>query len=95
MKKVNHTDIYITSIVEDIQTRFVNEETIKHSDNKIKRNYEFEDGAVVTYEWQSGLKGDWKESYNHRFTLVKNPKPNPNKLKEGVIRVIYHSSEKS
>ncbi len=87
-RKTNHTDIYVTSIIEDIQTRFVHEETVKYSETKIERSYKFEDGAVVKYEWQSGPGEADEEKYNHRFTLANPPKPNPNKLKKGVIRTI-------
>jgi len=89
MKKINkQANMYVTSIIEDVQTRFVNEKTTIYSDDQIERTYEFEDGAVVRYEWQiaAGKKED--EKYNHRFTLVKVPKPNPGKLKKGVLRTI-------
>ena len=87
-RKISHTDIYVTSIVEDIQTRFVNEETLKYSETEIERLYEFEDGATVKYEWQCGPGKAADEKYNHRFTLATPPKPNPNKLKKGIIRTI-------
>lgn len=91
MSKNKHTELYVTSIIEDIQTRFVSEKTLKHSDRKIERSYEFEDGAVVRYEWQSGPGEGPDERFNHRFSLTKPPKPNPNKLKKGVIRIIEYS----
>ena len=89
-KTDKHANVYVTSIIEDIQTRFVKEETLKHSDRRIERRYEFEDGAIVKYEWQSGPGKGEDEGYNHRFTLTKPPRPNPNKLKKGVIRVIEY-----
>ncbi len=87
-KKISDTDLYVNSIIEDVQTRFVSEETIIYSDTEIERNYEFEDGAIVRYEWRSGPGKAADEKYNHRFTLSSLPKPNPKKIKKGVIRMI-------
>ena len=87
-----HTNLYVTSIIEDVQTRFVREETVKYSETEIVRSYEFEDGAVVKYEWQSAPGKKAGEQFNHRFTLTTAPKPNPNKLRKGVIRVIDYGS---
>ncbi len=83
------TKMYVNSIIEDVQTRFVNEKTISYSETKIERLYEFEDGAVVKYEWQSPIEAK-KTKFNHRFTLTSLPKPNPDKLKAGVIRIINY-----
>lgn len=88
-RKADHTSIYVTSIVEDIQTRFAREETTNYSEGYIEREYTFEDGAVVKYEWQDGPRSG-SGKFNHRFTLVKPPKPNPHKLKSGVIREINY-----
>ncbi|MEZ5305686.1 MAG: hypothetical protein R2684_00930 [Pyrinomonadaceae bacterium] len=90
MKNNKYTNYYVTSIIQDIQTRFVEEKTTKFSARKIERMYEFDDGAVVTYEWQDSASVSGDEDYNHRFTLKKVPKPNPNKLKPGIIKVIPH-----
>ncbi len=92
-KKTKYTGIYVTSIVQDIQTRFVKEETTKYSEARIERVYEFEDGAVVKYEWKDfPMVSDPEEKrFNHRFTLVTPPKPNPNKIQKGVIKVINYS----
>ena len=92
-KNKKQAGIYVTSIVQDIQSRFVKEETTKYSDARIERIYEFEDGAVVKYEWKDfpSSGGDEETKFNHRFTLVTIPKPNPKKLKEGVIKVINYS----
>lgn len=93
MKKINkQANMYVTSIIEDVQTRFVDEKTTIYSDNQIERTYEFEDGAVVRYEWQDAPGKADDEKYNHRFTLVKVPKPNPGKLKKGVLRAIEFSA---
>ncbi len=89
-KITNHTSIYVTSIIEDIQTRFVKEETTKFTDSKIERDYTFEDGAVVKYEWQDAPRSGSSGKYNHRFSLITLPKPNPHKLKKGVIKEINY-----
>lgn len=90
MKDNKHTNYYVTSIIQDIQTRFVAEETTKFTLNQIERTYEFDDGAVVVYEWQDASKVTAKDSFNHRFTLTKLPKPNTHKLKPGIIKVISY-----
>ena len=87
-KQIN---MYVTSIIEDIRTRFTNEETTKFSEDFIERIYTFEDGAVIKYEWQNGERSGSKDKFNHRFTLETLPKPNPNKLKKGVIKTINYS----
>ncbi len=86
----NHTSIYVTSIIEDIQTRFVKEETTKFTEDFIEREYTFEDGAVIKYEWQLAPRSGSAGKFNHRFTLITPPKPNPNKLKTGVIKEINY-----
>ena len=87
-RKPNHTDYYANSIIEDVRSRFASEETVKFTDSEIERVYEFDDGAVVRYEWRSGGRGGGADGFNHRFSIVKPPKPNPHKIKKGVIRVI-------
>lgn len=90
-RKTNHTSIYVTSIIEDIQTRFTREETTKFIEGEqIEREYTFEDGAVVLYEWQNAPRSGSSEKFNHRFTLKTPPKPNPHKLKTGVIKEINY-----
>ncbi len=90
-RKTDHTNIYVTSIVEDIQTRFVKEETTTFKEGEqIAREYTFEDGAVVKYEWQNAPRSGSGGKYNHRFTLQGLPKPNPHKLKKGVIKEINY-----
>jgi len=90
MKNSKHTNYYVTSIIQDIQTRFIAEKTTKFSLSQIERIYEFDDGAVVKYEWRDAASASAKDGFNHRFTLAKPPKPNPNKLTKGVIKVIEH-----
>lgn len=89
-KKPPHTEIYVTSIIQDIRTRFVSEETTKHTAGEIERIYEFEDGAVVKYEWRSAEKRGRKPEFNHRISIVKPPRPNPHKIRKGVIKVLSH-----
>ncbi|NNE67559.1 MAG: hypothetical protein HKN33_13425 [Pyrinomonadaceae bacterium] len=90
MKNNKHTNYYVTSIIQDIQTRFVAEETTKFSLSQIERTYEFDDGAIVKYEWQDKSVVTDEDSYNHRFTMARPPKPNPHKLKKGVIKIIEY-----
>ncbi len=90
-RKINHSNIYVTSIIEDIQTRFTNEVTIEYNEGEsMEREYTFEDGAVITYEWQNAPRSGSSEKYNHRFTMKTLPKPNPHKLKKGLIKVINY-----
>lgn len=87
-KNSQNPDFYANSIIEDVRSRFVSEETTKYTDDEIERIYEFDDGAVVKYEWRSTARGANDGGFNHRFTMVKPPKPNPAKIKTGVIREI-------
>lgn len=86
----NQANHYVNAIIKDIQNQFVHEETITFSDSKIERVYEFEDGAVVRYEWQSEENAQNGESFNHRFTLVKLPDLNSDNLEIGVIKEILY-----
>jgi hypothetical protein len=87
-RKTQATDFYANSIIEDVRSRFTHEETTKFTEHEIERVYEFEDGCVVKYEWRSGGRGGKSGGYNHRFSIVKPPKPNPEKIQKGVIREI-------
>jgi len=89
-RKTNHTSIYVTSIIEDIQTRFIKEETTRFTEDSIEREYTFEDGAVIRYEWQDAPRTGSSDRFNHKFTLITPPKPNPHKLKKGVIKEINY-----
>jgi hypothetical protein len=60
------------------------------TDDKIERVYEFGDGAIVKYEWQSFPGESDAEKYNHRFTLINPPSANNNNLKKGIIKAIYY-----
>ncbi|MGI8543618.1 MAG: hypothetical protein ACR2MD_09100 [Aridibacter sp.] len=89
VKVTEHTEIYIKSILQDIRNHFV-EETLSHSANRIEREYKFEDGAVIKYEWQNAPRAGSANLYNHRFSLINPPKPNPYKLKTGIVKVINY-----
>ncbi|RMG06862.1 MAG: hypothetical protein D6735_03525 [Acidobacteria bacterium] len=85
---------YVSAIVHDEREKFVSEQTVLYTEKRIERLYKFHDNAVVKYEWQSlpeNLKGS-EELFNHRFTLVEPPSPNPNNFKPGVIEVINYPS---
>ena len=89
MKKAEE---YANVIMRD-DRHLIAEETPKvYRDDRIERVYEFHDGAVVKYEWQSTPDGRTSPDgkYNHRFTLVKLPEPNPNSFELGVIKVINY-----
>ena len=81
---------YADIIIRDERDKIVSEKPTIYSDEKIERIYEFEDGAVVKYEWQNVEAGKQPETerFNHKFTLTELPSPNPQKFKKGVIKVI-------
>lgn len=75
---------YVQIIMQDETERIVRETPVVYESDRIEREYEFEDGAIVKYEWQDSSLG----GFNHRFSLVRPPKPNPGKLSAGVIHTI-------
>lgn len=77
---------YLDVIMRDERNRIVSETPTIYEDHRIERLYEFDDGAVVKYEWQDSSPYE----FNHRFTLVKLPSPNPAKLKMAVIGIINY-----
>ena len=77
-------DKYVAIILRDETEKILRETPLLHEDEKIEREYEFGDGAVVKYEWRDSSLG----GFNHRFSLVRPPKPNPGKLTAGIIRTI-------
>jgi hypothetical protein len=89
MKKAEE---YADIIIRDKREKIVSEKPTVYTDEKIERVYEFEDGAVVKYEWQNllpdGISED--ERFNHKFTLITPPSPNPNKFKTGVVKIINY-----
>lgn len=86
----NQANYYVNAIIKDIQNQFVREETIIFSDSQIVREYEFEDGAIIKYEWQSEDNAKKNEAFNHRFTLIKVPTPNSGNLEVGVIKMVSY-----
>ncbi|MGD9561676.1 MAG: hypothetical protein AB7F88_05585 [Pyrinomonadaceae bacterium] len=77
-------DRYVRIIMRDETEKIVRETPVAYEAARIEREYEFEDGAVVRYEWRDISLG----GFNHRFSLVQSPKPNPDKLSPGVIHTI-------
>lgn len=73
---------YVGIIMRDDTEKFVRETPKVYEPHRIVREYEFEDGAIVTYEWHDASLGD----FNHRFTLSQAPKKNPEKSKPGIIK---------
>ena len=83
---------YANIIMLDEREKIVKETPTVFEDDYLERVYEFDDGAVVSYEWQSSPDGRTSADgkYNHRFTLKELPSPNPGKLKTGVLKVINY-----
>lgn len=81
---------YADIIIRDEREKIVSEKPTVYTNDKIERIYQFEDGAVVKYEWQSSPSGRVAktERYNHKFTLITLPEPNPQKFEKGVVKVI-------
>jgi hypothetical protein len=75
---------YVRMIMRDETEEFARETPTFHGEDRVEREFEFKDGAVVKYEWQDALLG----GFNHRFTLVTPPRSNSLKLKPGIIRTI-------
>lgn len=75
---------YVGIILRDETDAILSETPTLYENARIERVYEFHDGAVVKYEWQDLSLGQ----FNHRFTLVRPPSPNPENLSAGVIRTI-------
>jgi hypothetical protein len=90
IEKRNKGNGYVTAIIKDIQNQFVREETTSFTDSKIVREYEFEDGAIIKYEWQTAESSRNGEPFNHRFTLIKTPIENEDNLTIGVIKVMNY-----
>ena len=92
-KKENPAQKYADIILRDEREKIARETPTVYETDKIERIYEFHDGAVVRYEWQSFPDKNSKEKYNHRFTLLTVPSPNPHKLKSGIIKTIDYSAD--
>lgn len=89
---MNNAEEYAEIIIRDERERIVAETPTLYTDDKIERLYEFEDGAVVKYEWQNTPDGRTSPGgeFNHRFTLTTLPSPNPRHFKKGVIKEIKY-----
>lgn len=83
---------YADVIMRDEREKIVSETPIVYEAERIERIYEFADGAIVKYEWQSTPDGRTSpdEKFNHRFSLISPPEPNPNNFKKGIIKVINY-----
>lgn len=81
---------YADQILADDLENIVSETPTVYDAERIERIYEFADGAIVKYEWQSTPDGRTSPDglFNHRFTLLAAPAPNPHKFKKGIIKVI-------
>ena len=81
---------YADAILFDYRENFVSETPTVYEEDRIERVYVFTDGAVVKYEWQAfgpAMNG----MFNHRFSLIEPPNPNPNNFQSGAIKVIDYS----
>jgi hypothetical protein len=83
---------YAEIIMNDEREKIVAETPTVYEEDKIERIYEFADGAIVKYEWQSTPDGrtSAEEIFNHRFTLLILPKSNPHNFKKGIIKEINY-----
>ncbi len=85
---MKNAEEYVAIIMRDDLSMIAAEQTIVYEAARIERLYKFHDGAIMRYEWQdSSIVGD---SFNHRFSLVEPPSPNPGNLERGIVRVIGH-----
>ena len=89
---MNKVTEYAEIIMRDEREKIVTETPTIYEDERIERIYEFADCAVVKYEWQSTPDGRTSatEEFNHRFTLINLPTPNPNGFKKGIIKEINY-----
>ena len=87
---IQRAEEYADIILRDERHKILYENSVVYEPGYIQRVYEFPDGAVVIYEWQSTPDGRTSPdgAYNHRFTLEKAPSPNPRKFKKGVVKQI-------
>ena len=81
---------YADIIMRDERETIVSETPTVYETDRIERVYEFNDGAVVKYEWQATPDGRTSKTgeFNHRFTLTTVPDPNPHGFKKGIIKII-------
>ena len=91
---MKNAEEYADIILRDERDKIARETPTVYETNKIERLYEFRDGAVVKYEWQATPGGRISPTgeYNHRFTLLELPVPNPQNFKKGIIKQIDYPS---
>lgn len=89
---MNTAEEYAEIIMRDERKKIVKETPTVYTEDKIERVYEFADGAVVKYEWQSTPDGrtSSEERFNHQFSLINLPAPNPKNFRKGIIKVINY-----
>lgn len=76
---------YVKIVMRDETEKIASEATTVFESARIERIYEFDDGAVMKYEWHDSSLDD----FNHRFTLMSVPKGS--KEQTGVVRTINYS----
>ena len=89
---MKNAEEYADIIMRDEREKILAETPTVYETDRIERVYEFADGAVVKYEWQAAPDGRTSpdSKFNHRFTLMTLPEPNPNGFKKGIIKVINY-----
>ena len=82
MKKAEE---YAGIIMRDEREKIVSETPTVYETDKIERVYEFDDGAIVKYEWQNTPDGRTSPDgkFNHRFTLINPAGFEPARLRSG------------
>lgn len=89
---MNKAEEYADIIIRDEREKIIKETPTVYTADKIERVYEFADGAVLKYEWQSSPDGrtSAEERFNHQWSLINLPSPNPHKFKKGIVKVINY-----
>ena len=89
---MKNVEEYAEIIMRDEREKIASETPTIYETHKIERIYEFHDGAIVKYEWQESPSGRTSkaEIFNHRFSLIEPPSPNPRKFQKGIIKVINY-----
>ena len=89
---MKNAEKYVDIIMRDDLPMIAAEQTIVYEETRIERLYKFHDGAIVRYEWQgvADSRSVTGEVYNHRFSLVEPPVPNPQGLERGMIKTINY-----
>lgn len=87
---MKNTKEYAEIIMNDDREKIDSETPTIYEDDYIERLYKFFDGAIVRYEWQNVPDGRTSPDgkFNHRFTLITLPTPNPNGFEIGIIKQI-------